>query len=114
MTDSRISSQISHLPGQILFDLARNDAASREYRKAAVELLYDRQYRQADHPELALMLAELKAERSAKSEVESIVESAIEDTLPNLPPAEKNPVSIGAPSASFTTKNILGDDVIQN
>ena len=98
-----ISEQISHLPGEILFSLARNDSASPDFRKAAVQLLLEKGCHQANNPELAVMVAEVKRSYDAKVEVEAIVESAIEAELPS-----------GPFRASVTTQTMFADPIIQN
>lgn len=92
------SEQIAHLAESNLFDLARNDSASLEFRKAAVSIMLDKGYKKAFHPELGLILADIKKERDARGEVESIVEAAIESEIPQSP----------ALSASVTTKTLFG------
>lgn len=72
---------LGHLPGQILLDVARNEAAPREWRKAAVQIMLDKNCHQASHPDLAFLVIEIQAEAEAKAEVESVVESAIEGPL---------------------------------
>lgn len=117
--------QFGHLPAQILFDLARNEAATREWRKAAVEFLLDRNATQASHPELAALVMEIKAERVAKREVEAVVESAVEGELETefhvpsvpatLPPHSGETLKVAGPfSASITTASLTGDDEISN
>lgn len=69
------------LPSHILLDLSRNEAAPREWRKAAVELLIDHGHAQANHPELAAVVMEIRAERAARVEVEAVVESAVEQDI---------------------------------
>jgi hypothetical protein len=96
--------QIAHLPGEILFSLARNDAASPDFRKAAIELMLEKGCPQANAPELALLVSEVKRGQAAKLEVESIVESAIEQEIPNPGPFR----------ASVTTTSLGRPDVIRN
>jgi hypothetical protein len=86
----------NHLPEFVLLALARNESAEPAYRKAAVVHLIEKGYtREANHPDLAAIVAEVLRERSAKDEVQSIVESAVEAPLE----------SVGPFKASFTTKN---------
>ena len=73
---------ILHLTGEVLRDLARNESASREMRKAAVEILMDKNHPFAGHPELRLYVLEIQAEREAKKEVEAQVEAQIEHAEP--------------------------------
>jgi hypothetical protein len=102
---------LNHLPGQILFDLARNESASREWRKAAVELLIDKKCPQANHAELAVLVKEIHAEREARNEVESVVETAIEEEIQS---PEAHPF-LSAMRASVTTKSLgLPDPIIRN
>lgn len=73
-------------PACTLLDIARNESASVEWRKAATELLIDSGAPQANHPELRALVFEIRAERAAKKEVIAIVESAHEQEVevPNL------------------------------
>ena len=98
-----VSEQIQHLPGEILFSLARNESGLPEYRKAAVKIMLDKGFKQAGHPELSLFVAEINKEREAEGEVEAIVEAAIEQPIPS-----------GPFRASVTTQNMMGEDVVQN
>lgn len=82
---SETRDQLKHLPGQILRDLARNESASREWRKAAVALMIEKGYPEVWHPDLLLLMAEVKAELEAKDEVAAVVEGAIEGELPQAP-----------------------------
>lgn len=50
------------LPDSVLRDLARNDAATRDYRKAAVEILFNRKSPYVKHTDLAPFVAELEIE----------------------------------------------------
>lgn len=72
---------ISHLPGHILLDLARNESAPRAMRKAAVELLIANNFPQAKHPEVRLFLLEIEDENKARAEVQDIVETAAETPI---------------------------------
>ena len=54
------SEQIQHLPEAILFDMARNESAVWEFRKAAASLLLDKRYKKADHPDLFQLVTEIK------------------------------------------------------
>jgi len=82
---------LAQLPGTILFDLARNESASREWRKAAVELMLDKHVSQVNDVALSLLVHEIQLERTAKKEVVAVVESAIEEEfsseMPVAPPA---------------------------
>jgi hypothetical protein len=69
---------LGHLPGHVLFALARNESASREWRKAAVELLLDGNHKEASNPYIFELVMQIKAERQAKTEVQAVVESAVE------------------------------------
>lgn len=110
MTIPEINERIKHLPGQILFDLARNQSANHYWRKAAVELLIDNHYPQAKHDELLSLVFEVEAERRAKAEVESVVETAIEAPVSRF----DEPVDPSALKASFTTASQTQEEVIQN
>jgi len=54
---------LNHLPCHTLFDLARNESAPIEWRKAATELLIDKHCLQASHPELRELVKEIRVER---------------------------------------------------
>jgi hypothetical protein len=127
--------QFGHLPGPILRDLARNEGAAREWRKAAIELMLEKGYPEVNHPELGALLREVRDQRAAKEEVQSIVEAAIEAPLDEVPvsveaalkktrviyddplaidnllaPAPEAPLS--ALKASFTTANLNQDETV--
>ena len=68
-------------PSSTLLDIARNESASTEMRKAATELLMDSGAHQANHPELRALVYEIRAERAAKKEVVAIVEAANEQEI---------------------------------
>jgi hypothetical protein len=74
-----VNSVLDPLPANILFDIARNESASEEWRKAAVKLLRKKGYKQAQHPELAFIVRELEKEELAEKEVIAVVESAVEE-----------------------------------
>ena len=117
---------LGHLPSYILRDLARNDAAPREWRKAAIELMLDKGYKEVNHPDLLGLLVEVQHQREAKEEVQAIVESAIEGPLEDhavtiqeiqdfaaaLPKPEPIPEPPGPFKASFTTQSQNQDDVV--
>lgn len=74
MPGSQTNAEV-HLAGlsaEVLRDLARNEAASKEWRKAAVELLIKKQHAFANHPELRELAYEIKAEEDARIEVEAL------------------------------------------
>ena len=98
------SEQIQHLPEAILFDMARNESAVWEFRKAAASLLLDKRYKKADHPDLFQLVAEIKSEQALKDEVESIVEAAIEQPIPTSGPFR----------ASITTQTMQQPDGVDN
>lgn len=112
------ATHIGHLPAQILLDLARNEAATRDWRKAAVELLIDKGFPQANHPDLAGLVMEINAERAAKREVEAVVESAIEDEVRPFAVDDEEITSDAAQTgpfrASVTADTIGRDDVVEN
>jgi len=49
-------------PDHLLFDIARNEAAQRAYRRHAVEILVNRKSPKVKHPDLADLVAELEIE----------------------------------------------------
>jgi hypothetical protein len=74
------------LPAQVLLDVARNESAPYEWRKAAVRLMKKKGYdKQASHPDLVLFVRELEKEEQAEKEVISVVESAIEGDIDGDP-----------------------------
>lgn len=97
------SEHIAHLSGDVLLALARNEAA--QMRKAAVEIMLEKGYKQVNHPEIAGMVAEVRKEREARMEVESIVESAIESELPE---------GTGPLVASVTTATMQQPTIVHN
>lgn len=117
--------QLDHLPGHILLDLARNESASRAWRKAAVVIMLKKNFPQSAHPDLATLAAEIRAEEDAVREVEGVVEGAIEGELPEFatPSAfqlHATSSSVAMPSgggvfaASVTTASLQGVEVVQN
>lgn len=73
--------QFSHLPGDMLLSLARNENGEWRFRKAAVEIMLEKRYPQASHPELAQLLEEVQFDRAAKEEVIDAVETALEGPI---------------------------------
>src|SRR5271155_1170530 len=63
---------LSGLSAEVLRDLARNEAASKEWRKAAVELLIKKQHVFANHSDLRELKMEIQAEEEARVEVEAL------------------------------------------
>lgn len=106
--NDRQTRELDPLPGHILLSLARNESASREWRKAAVELMLDKGYKEANHPDLNMILLEIQGERRARQEVEAVVESAAESELPD----QDDSPSGGALQASFTTSTMQQDTTI--
>jgi hypothetical protein len=78
-TETQAEIHLSHLSPEVLRDLARNEAASKEWRKAAVELLLEKKHSHANHPELRQLVFEIKAEREAKVEVEALAAQSPEN-----------------------------------
>jgi hypothetical protein len=73
--------QFSHLPGDMLLSLARNENGEWRFRKAAVEIMLEKRYAQVNHPELAQLLEEVQFDRAAKEEVIDAVETALEGPI---------------------------------
>lgn len=105
-TETNKEVTMGHLPGNMLLDIARNESASREWRKAAVEILIDKKCPQANHPELYALVLDIKAERGAKQEVEAVVESALEEPHPET--------GHGALRASVTTATLHRSEDLPN
>lgn len=129
---AQIEGLVPTLPPQVLFDLARNESATREWRKAAVALLMETGDRRASHPELRELRLEITAEKTAKEEVVHQIRAAIEENgepvepnnggvvepVADASPAVDDPASIDSSSdnppasvfsASVTTKTMYGD-----
>jgi hypothetical protein len=53
---------LQHLPPFVLLNLARNESATRDYRRFAVELLVNKKSELVKHPDVAPFLLELKVE----------------------------------------------------
>lgn len=96
MSNQTQKESIQHLPGHILLDLARNEAAPKAMRKAAVELMIANKFPQAKHPEVRLLLLEIEDENKARVEVQDIVETAVESPIEPVGPFK----------ASVTTKTL--------
>ena len=84
------------LPDATLRDLGRNEAAPRDYRKFAVELLLNRRSPYAKHSDLQQFVVELEAEM---------------DGIQTEFPAPE-PVGPGPLTCSVTTKTMFGGDVV--
>jgi hypothetical protein len=91
MTTPQQEQHLGHLPGHVLFDLARNEAAPSEWRKAAAEFLLDGNHRQATNADIRELILQIKAERLAKKEVAAIVETAVEAEVVFEPKPEEKP-----------------------
>jgi len=81
MSIDNTSAVLDPLPAFVLFDIARNESATEEWRKAAVKLLRKKGYKQAQHPELVFIVRELEKEELAEKEVIAVVEAATEEEL---------------------------------
>jgi hypothetical protein len=78
-TDADRDRVLDPLPASVLLDIARNEAAPSEWRKAATKLLRHKGYSQANHPDLLWFVKDLEKEELAEREVSAIVESATEE-----------------------------------
>ena len=85
------------LPDSTLRDLARNECTTRDYKKFAVELLLSRKSPYAQHEDLRELVQELEVELDG-----------IQFEFPA--PSDERPETNSAPSASFTTKSMFGDE----
>ncbi len=93
---------LANQPEFVLLSIARNQSASPEYRKAAVEHLIEKGYeREVNHPDLTMLVVQVKREREAKDEVQAIVESAVEAPLEPM-------------RASVTTATMYADEVVED
>jgi hypothetical protein len=92
-----------HLPDHILRDLGRNEAAPRDYRKAAVELLLNRRSPYAAHTDLQGFVHELEAEMEG-----------IQFEFPAPETAFSQATETGPLSASVTTTTMFSDGPIDN
>jgi hypothetical protein len=98
---------LSHQPEFVLLSIARNQSASPEYRKAAVEHLIEKGYtREANHPDIDMLVAQVMRERAAKDEVQAIVESATEKPLEPV-------VQTGVTTATMYQSEQVGEPVVQ-
>jgi len=81
-----IDSALAAFPDDILLGIARNESASRDWRKAATKFLMRTGSPRASHPDLAWFVHEINQEAEAEKEVEAVVESATEEefTVPEL------------------------------
>lgn len=108
--------QFSHVPGQVLLDLARNESAPSVFRKEAVRILVDKKFPQANHPELYFFVEELKKEKEAHEEVRDIVETAIEASLEDVVVVTDEvatPVAtVDVMKAGFTTDSQMQTEVV--
>jgi hypothetical protein len=86
------------LPDSTLRDLGRNEAAPRDYRKFAVELLLNRRSPYAEHSDLQQFVTELEAEMDG-----------IQTEFPAPEPVDPGP---GPLTCSVTTKTMFGGDVV--
>lgn len=86
------------LPDATLRDLGRNEAAPRDYRKFAVELLLNRRSPYAKHSDLQQFVTELEAEMDG-----------IQTEFPAPEPVDPGP---GPLTCSVTTKTMFGGDVV--
>lgn len=80
---------LSPLTTEVLRDIARNESASKAWRKAAVKFLVQRNSSYIWHPDCILIAAEIKEEQEAEKEVKAIVESAVEEPLSSLSELEE-------------------------
>lgn len=69
------------LTSEVLRDIARNDSASRPWRKAAVKFLMLRNHKYQNHHDFRELKDEINEESLAEHEVRAIVESATEESL---------------------------------
>lgn len=72
---------LSGLTDEVLRDMARNEAADKLWRKAAIKFLIDRKSKYANHPDFFSLYKEIIEERDAEREVEAVVESATEQPI---------------------------------
>ncbi len=102
---------LQDMTSEILRDLARNDSAPRDQRKAAVKLLLDSGHAYAHNPDLYFLVSEILKETAAVEEVKDIVTSAIEADVfeGHGPHASVTTKTMFAPENS-TVYNIPADD----
>lgn len=98
---------LGNLSVEVLRDLARNESASKEWRKAAVELLLERRHPHANHPELRELVYEIKAEKEAKTEVEALAAEA------NQEAPFANDQTVEAIVTEFITEPKVRDEIIK-
>lgn len=72
---------LSPLTSEVLRDIARNESASKSWRKAAVRFLIKRDSPYQHHSDYKEIRDEILEEMKAEAEVRAAVESAIEEPL---------------------------------
>ncbi len=102
--------QLSHLPEAQLLSLARNESAPLEFRLFAVELMKNKGFLSANHPDLAGLEPHL-----GKVEIEEIETEEVENHYPRveIPPFTPDNTHSGAPSASVTTLTMFQEPSVQ-
>lgn len=82
-TSAEIKAEITFntLTAEVLRDIARNEANSWEWRKAAVRFLLNQSHKYSGLDYLRELVSEIKEETQAEQEVLDIVESAMEEPL---------------------------------
>lgn len=97
---------LKHLPEDILFDLARNESAPIENRKAAVSIMLRYGFKKALRPEVSFLRNVIEKEQQAIDEVEAGVEAAVESPLSTVS-------ETAGPYAGFTTSSMYQPSTVQ-
>lgn len=95
---------LTQLPQDALYSIALNPSAEARYRKAAVRLMLAAGYKRVEHPDLVLIVQDVKEDLAAEGDVQDAVETAIEAPLPENP---------GPLRASVTTRTMFGDELLE-
>jgi hypothetical protein len=96
--------QLGHLEESQLLHLARNEAASVEYRLTAVEIMLKKGHNSVNHPDLV----SLKRQITDKSEP---IEVEHESEIAHVETSEED--NSGPFKASVTTETLFSDDNVQ-
>lgn len=80
-TQTQADLNFNNLTAEVLRDIARNESNSREWRKAAVKFLRDKNHKYAGSEYFRELVFEIDAEVTAEHEVLDIVETATEEVL---------------------------------
>jgi len=80
-TQTQAELNFNSLTAEVLRDIARNESNSREWRKAAIKFLRDKNHIYASSEYFRELAFEIDAETTAEQEVLDAVETAVEEPL---------------------------------